>query len=416
MIEPTLKKRITLALLALSFCVLSGFTAKHFFLRAKAETLIEAPVSNIEYGIETNNYFMVREVIKPNENLSTILLRNHIPLSTIDRLMKESAKVFDLSKMTAGNPYTVFCTKDSAKVARCFIYEDNPAEYYVFDMRDTLGVYKGEKLVEVKEQLSSGVINSSLYAEMESNSINPLLAIELSEVYAWTINFFKIQKGDSFKVIYDEKFVDGKSIGVGRVKASYFFHAGKGFYAFYFDENGKGSYFDENAESMKRAFLKAPLKFSRMTSGFTLKRFHPVLKINKPHLGTDFAAPTGTPIMTVGDGVVLDAKFGVFNGNYVKIKHNGTYTTQYLHMSKIAKGMHPGAHVNQGDIIGYVGSTGLATGPHVCFRFWKNGEQVDPRKEKSVGGFPVEKKYQERFRNTMNGMKKRLDGVNANAV
>jgi len=197
--------------------------------------------------------------------------------------------------------------------------------------------------------------------------------------------------------VYEDKSVEGKSIGVGRILAAEFVHFGKPIYSFYFEQDSIGDYFDDEGNSLRKAFLKSPLKFSKISSRYNLNRFHPVQKRFKAHLGTDYAAPQGTPIFTIGNGVVVEAKFSQFNGNYVKIKHNGTYTTQYLHMSKIASGMKPGRRVTQGEVIGYVGSTGLATGPHVCFRFWKNGKQVDHLREDFPTAEPVESKNRAAF-------------------
>jgi murein DD-endopeptidase MepM/ murein hydrolase activator NlpD len=219
----------------------------------------------------------------------------------------------------------------------------------------------------------------------------------LVDVYAWQIDFFRIQKGDWFKVIYEEKLVDGQPVGVGKILAVQFKHEGRQFQAYYFDQGSGTDYFDEEGNSLRKAFLKAPLNFTRISSRYTPRRFHPVQKRWKAHLGTDYAAPTGTPIQTVGDGVVVEAGYNSGNGNYVKVKHNGTYTTQYLHMSRIAKGMRKGAHVKQGQTIGFVGSTGLATGPHLCFRFWKNGKQVDALKVEIPPSEPIESEHLDTF-------------------
>ncbi|HRN42280.1 MAG TPA: peptidoglycan DD-metalloendopeptidase family protein, partial [Vicingus sp.] len=288
-----------------------------------------------------------------------------------------------------------FCSKDSLNNAQCFIYEPNSIEYVVFDLRDSIHVYKQKRPIKTEIRTASGVISSSLYKTLQDANISPVLAIELSNIFAWTIDFYRIQKDDSFKVIYEEKFVDDKSVGLGKIIAAHFNHSGKEFQGHYFEQNGIGDYFDEKANSVKKAFLKSPLKFGRLTSGFTMKRFHPVQKINKAHLGTDYAAPKGTPILATGNGVVVESSHGVFNGNYVKIRHNSTYTTQYLHMSKRA--VKAGEKVKQGDVIGYVGSTGLATGPHVCYRFWKNGKQTNHLKEDFPTAEPIQKQFKDSF-------------------
>lgn len=366
-----------------------------------------------EYGMQIDSFKIHRGVIQRNQFLSEILLKHHVPYPEIDRLVKRSKPIFDVRKIASGKNYAVFCEKGAEGKAQCFIYEPSPTEYIVFDMRDSIEVHKGEKPVEIREATVAGVINSSLYNALTDANTSPALAMELSEMYAWSIDFYRIQKGDKFKVVYEQKYVDDEFIGVGEVKAALFNHRSEDFYGFYFEQDsaGAGDYFDQNAKSLRKAFLQAPLKFSRISSGFTMRRFHPVQKRYKAHLGTDYAAPKGTPIMAVGDGVVTEARFKKFNGNYVKIKHNGTYTTQYLHMSGFASGIKSGKMVRQGDIIGYVGSTGLATGPHVCFRFWKNGKQVDHRKEKLPPSLPVKPENMERFQQHMDVLKELLDGI-----
>jgi murein DD-endopeptidase MepM/ murein hydrolase activator NlpD len=375
----------------------------------EAEVVDSIPSPTIEYGINTDSFTVYKDVIKPNEFLANILLKYKIPYPEIDQLAKESESVFDVKKLASGKNYTILCSKDSLGKAQCFIYEPNAVDYVVFDMRDSISIYKGKKEVTTKIHEASGTIQSSLYQTLDDANVIPVLAIEMADVFAWTIDFYRIQKGDWFKVIYEEKFVDGKSIGIGRVLASNFNHYNKDFFACYFVQDSIGDYFDDEANSLRRAFLKSPLKFGRLTSGFTMRRFHPVQKRNKPHLGTDYAAPKGTPIMATGDGVVIASSRSKYNGNYVKIKHNSTYTTQYLHMSKRAAKV--GQHVMQGDIIGYVGSTGLATGPHVCYRFWKNGSQTNHLKEDFPPSEPVKTQHLERFNKKLKKYKSKVDKI-----
>jgi murein DD-endopeptidase MepM/ murein hydrolase activator NlpD len=224
---------------------------------------------------------------------------------------------------------------------------------------------------------------------MLENEASPELVIKLSEIFAWQIDFYRIREGDHFKVIYEEEFVDNRSIGVKNILGAYFNYSDEEFFAIPFDQDSIPQFFDENGKSLRKAFLKAPLEYSRISSRYSLKRFHPVRKVYKAHLGTDYAAPTGTPIRSVGDGIVIEASYTGNNGRYVKIKHNSVYSTQYLHMSKFARRIKRGTKIKQGEVIGYVGSTGLATGPHLCFRFWKNGVQVNPLKEKIPSSHPV---------------------------
>jgi murein DD-endopeptidase MepM/ murein hydrolase activator NlpD len=226
---------------------------------------------------------------------------------------------------------------------------------------------------------------------------SPELVDRLVDVFAWQVDFFRIQKGDRFKVIYEEEQVDGEAVGIARIKGGYFEHFDKEYYAVHYDQGSGVDYFDESGNSLRKTFLRAPLNFTRISSRYSGRRYHPVLKRFKAHLGTDYAAATGTPIRTVGDGVVLEATYHKGNGNYVKVKHNSTYTTQYLHMSKIASDVRKGTRVSQGQTIGYVGSTGLATGPHLCFRFWKSGVQVDALKVEVPPSEPIHSKHERTF-------------------
>jgi len=354
-----------------------------------------------EYGFVTDSFLLVKDKVKRNQNLSSILLTYGVPYSVIDELAKASKEVFDVRKLATGKPYTIYCTKDSAGLATCFVYEPNPVEYVVFNMQDSVHIFKGKRDIEKRTRFVQGVVNSSLYVDLKKAGADPMLAIELSEIYAWTIDFYRIQKGDAFEILYTENYVEDKSIGVDRILASTFTHFDRPIKAYYFESENEKGYFDDQGNNLKKAFLQAPVKFSRISSGYSMRRFHPVQKRYKAHLGTDYAAPTGTPIMAVGDGVITEAKYKRNNGNYVKMRHNSVYSTQYLHMSKIKSGIKPGVRVSQGDVIGYVGSTGLATGPHVCFRFWKNGKQVDHRREELPPSEPISESSRSAFFDAM---------------
>lgn len=365
---------------------------------SNSETQNEIPEAEFdEYGLVTDSFLVVKDKVKRNQNLSSILLPYGVPYATIDALAKASKEVFDVRKLAAGKPYTIYCTKDSSGYATCFVYEPNAVEYVVFNMQDSVHIYKGKRDIEKRTRYAKGIVNSSLYVDLKKVGADPMLAVELSEIYAWTIDFYRIQKGDEFEVLYTENYVDGQSIGVDRILASTFTHFGKPIRAYYFEGENEKGYFDDKGGNLKKAFLKAPVKYSRISSGYSQRRFHPVQKRFKAHLGTDYAAPTGTPIYAVGDGVITEARFKRNNGNYVKMRHNSVYSTQYLHMSKIKSGIKPGVRVSQGDVIGYVGSTGLATGPHVCFRFWKNGKQVDHRREELPPSEPISEASRPQF-------------------
>lgn len=372
------------------------------------------PEPMIEYGFNLDSFDVFEGMIQPNQFLADILLKYEVTYPEITRLVEKADSIFDIRKIKADRDYMVLCKKDSTGQAVCFIYEKSPTEYVVFDMRDSMDVYIGTKDIELVEREASGTIETSLWDAMVGNDLSPALVVNIADIFAWTIDFYTVQVGDNFKVIFDEKFVDGEYVGVGDIKCIMFQHREQDYYGFSYIQDSAVAFFDEQGMSMKKAFLKSPLEFSQITSGFTMNRVHPVTGVNKPHLGTDYAAPEGTPIMSVGDGVILEAQYKQYNGNYVKVKHNDIVTTQYLHMSKIAEGIVPGVAVKQGQTIGYVGSTGLATGPHVCFRYWKNGEQVDHRKEKFESSEPIKEEIRADYEAYMEEMKARLDAIPVN--
>ena len=354
-----------------------------------------APTVLDEYGIETDIFRTAEHQIRRSQTFSEILSAHDVPAETIHRLAEEARPVFNVRHLQAGRPYRVY--RDDS-TATYLVYEKSPVDYVVFDLRDSLRVYEGQRPVQTRRRAARGTITNSLYQSLVEQDVDPALAIQLAEMYAWQIDFYRIQHGDRFAVIYEEQTIDDQPIGLGNIVAARFTHADRDYYGFRFEQDGRVDYFDEEGNSLRKALLKAPLKYSaRITSRYTKRRFHPVQKRYKAHLGTDYAAPRGTPIISVGDGVIQEAQFKKFNGNYVKIRHNGTYTTGYLHMSRIASGIRPGAHVRQGQVIGYVGSTGLATGPHVCYRFWKHGVQVDPLREELPSSNPVLASYRPAF-------------------
>jgi len=354
----------------------------------------EVHIPNTAYGIVIDSMVIYKDKIKKNQFLADILLKYDVDYQTIDLLTRNSNKeVFDVRRMRAGNKYTILCTNDSISSVQYFVYEETPTSYVVFDLRDSVHMHKGEKEIEIRTKTTAGVISSSLWNAMVENETNPNLTNELSEIYAWTIDFFGIQKGDSYKIVYDELYVEDQNVGIGKVHAALFKHAGHDYYSFYYIQDSTGDYFDEDANSLRRTFLKAPLHFKRISSKFSNNRLHPILKVRQPHHGVDYAAAYGTPVVAIGDGVVTYAAKKGANGNIVKIKHNGTYTTAYLHLSKFGKGIRSGTHVKQGDVIGYVGSTGRSTGPHLDFRFYRNGKAIDPLKVKSPPANPVDTTY-----------------------
>ena len=351
-----------------------------------------------EYGILVDSFIVTKGVVKKNQTLGEILYANHIDHPQIAEIVAKSEEIFDVRYVNPGKDYTVICKKDSTEKACYFIYQENPTNYIVIDLVKGIDVYRGKKEVETRVKVSSGKINSSLSESVEELGISPRVSIKLAEIYAWTIDFFKIQKGDAFRVYYENKYIDGEYIGIGKILAAEFTHKNQNFYSFYYkDHKNYGEYFDEKGRTLRKAFLKAPLDFYRISSRFSRNRKHPVTGKWKGHFGTDYAAPKGTAIMATANGTIKSSGYTKNNGNFVKVRHNGTYTTQYLHMSKIKPGIKKGVYVNQGETIGYVGSTGLATGPHVCYRFWKNGKQVDPYQQQLPPGEPIKKENREAY-------------------
>lgn len=338
------------------------------------------PEPTLLYGIVIDSFDVFEGKVKWNQNLSEILYKFNISNESIYALANASKGVFDVRKLKAGKPYTIIHERDEGKTARQFIFEPDDTEYVVFNLSDTIYVQRIKRDIIKEEKVIVATIESSMYEALLDLGESPLLVDKLVDVFAWQVDPFRIQKGDQIKVIYEQERVGEKVVNIGKIKGAVFNHFGREYYAVLYDQEGKEGYYDENGNSLRKAFLKAPLNYSRISSRYNPRRYHPVLKTYKAHLGTDYAAPTGTEIRTVGDGVIVEAQYSKYNGNYVKVRHNGTYTTQYLHMSRIAKGIRAGVSVRQGQTIGYVGSSGLATGPHLCFRFWKNGKQVDALK------------------------------------
>lgn len=363
------------------------------------------------YGHEVDSYTIYEGKVKRNQNLSEILSDFNISYQDLHTLSGRAKEVYDVRKLKAGSKFSIIHNNDSLKTARQFIFEPSPTEYVVYNFADSVFAKLEKKHVEVRERVMAAEINSSVYNSIVDLGSSPILVNQLVDVYAWQVDFFRIAKGDKFKIIFEEQIVDGNVIGIGEIKGAYFEHIGKGYYAIPFQSGEKLDYFDEKGNSLRKTFLKAPLNFSRISSRYSPRRFHPVQKRYKAHLGTDYAAPTGTPIRTVGDGVVLEARYHGGNGNYVKIRHNSNYTTQYLHMSKIASGIRPGVKVEQGKTIGYVGSTGLANGPHLCFRFWKNGRQVDALKVDVPSSSGIDSTYMADFRIVSDNIQTQLNKI-----
>ena len=369
---------------------------------------------NLHFGIDLNDYELRKNKIKRGDTFGKILEENGIDYPQVYAILEAIKGNVSVRKLTLGKPYSLFYSKDSIPTPEYFVYHPGVSGYSVIHLRDSLygqEVVKPTRLVELE---ASGVIESSLYETMQNSGINESLTYYLSDVYAWTVDFFRLQKGDRFKVIYTEKFVDDSiSVGIERIKAAYFEHNGKPLYAFEFisdPEKGIVDYFDNEANSLRRAFLQGPLKFNRVSSRYNLRRRIAYYGNRiRPHKGTDFAASVGTPILATANGTVVKSSYTRGNGNYVTLKHNGTYSTQYLHMKK--RKVKVGEFVEQGDIIGWVGMTGNTSGPHVCYRFWKNGKQVDPFKQKLPDAKPISSELKSKFAEYIVPYKTKLDCI-----
>jgi len=354
--------------------------------------LKEAKKLEFLYEIPVDSFDIVTGKVRRNQMLGNILDDFGITAKQVYEISQLPVDLFDVRKIKSGNPYVIFLSKDSLHTAKHFVYEDDKVNYISLHFGDSIKAERKRKAVEIRTMKLSGEIRTSLWEAFIEKNANPIMAVELSEIYAWSIDFFGLQPGDQFKVIYDEAFVDSVSVGIETIHCCWFFHSGHEFWGFPFVQDSVRSFFDEEGNSLRKAFLKAPLRFSRISSGFSHSRLHPILKIRRPHHGVDYAAPYGTPVHAVGDGQVIAKAYQRGGGNYIKIKHNSVYTTSYLHLSKFGYGIQKGTYVKQGDVIGYVGSTGLSTGPHLDFRFYMNGSAVNPL---TVDAPPVEPVHEE---------------------
>lgn len=401
-----------IALLQVAYFIIDYYQTKELMKKLAKEKEVEKPAPVLLFNLPVDSFTVVPGQVRSGQNLSDILVSKGISMAKIDEISKKSILTFDVRKMKVNNPYYFFMNKKNTSKPEYFIYEINPVDYVVYDLSDSLRIYKEKKPIETLIKSASGVITSSLWNALEAQALDYNLALTLSEIYAWSIDFYGLQKGDKFRVVFEENFVYGKSIGIGRVYASEFVHNKESFYAFRFTQDNEDSYFDDKGQSLKKAFLKSPLKFSRISSTFSANRFHPVLKIYRPHFGVDYAAPTGTPVMSIGDGTVIAKAYqAAGGGNYLKIKHNSVYTTSYMHLSGYASGITTGSHVRQGQVIGYVGATGLASGPHLDFRVFFNGSPIDPLKVKSEPGLPVAKQYMQNYTVHRDSMLTKLNAI-----
>ena len=391
-------KKITPFLILLLFLVSCGGGNDDNSTRTSSKKCAEPKYL---YGICIDSLDVKEDCVKKNEFLANILQREGVSYNTVNYIDRNCRGVFDVRKIKVGNKYVFLETRDSVPTAKYWIYEIDRTNYAVFQLTDSLSAWRGEKEVITEIEHVGVEIKSSLWNAMAEAGCDYSLILELSDIYAWTIDFFGIQPGDSCKAIYEKKYIAGDTVsfGIGNIYAAYFKNNGEGKYAFCFEQDGRKEYFDENGDNLRKAFLKAPLNYRRISSTFSNGRMHPVYHVVRPHHGVDYAAQVGTPVQSIGDGTVIakgwDTKGG---GNYVKIKHNSTYTTTYMHLKGFAKGISQGCKVKQGQTIGYVGSTGASTGPHLDFRLQKNGTYIDPLKFKSPSAEPVKKENMGRFK------------------
>jgi len=373
----------------------------------------------ILYGIIADDYRTETNTIKQGETLGTILNRYGVSAYTIDRLDKASREIFPLRQIRADRPYTAFLTTDSLTadsipVGRLdyLVYEKDLVEYVVFGFKgDSVSITTGEKEVTLRRQRRSSTIDTSLWGAIMRDSLPYALAAEMEDIYQWTVDFFGIQQGDSFTVIYDEKLIDTTHVGIGRIWGAKFTHAGKDVYAIPFKQDDKVKYWEYDGASLRKQLLKAPLKFTRISSRFSYARLHPVHRVYRPHLGVDYAAPKGTPVHAVADGIVIFKGWGGGGGNTLKIKHAGNLVTGYLHLSRFAKGISQGTRVSQGQLIGYVGSTGTSTGPHLDYRIWKNGKAINPLTVPQEPAEPIKKENRAKFEHIRDRIIAELNGT-----
>jgi len=377
------------------------------------QTFVE-PEPLKEFGFVLDDYIVKRDTIRKGDSFGEILERNHIGYPRIFNIAENAKDSFDIRKLQVGKPYTLLCGNDSLQTPECFIYQPNNIDYVVIKFADSIETYRGKKPITLVEREASGIVMNNLSETMESQGLPYQLINDMSDIYAWTIDFFRLQKGDRFKIVYKQRFIhDSIYAGIESIDAAYFQHKDEAFYAFNFmvdSTKNIADYFDENTKSLRRTFLKAPVQFSRISSRYNLNRRIAYYGYKlRPHKGTDFAAPIGTPILATANGTVTESRRRGGNGKYVKIKHNATYSTQYLHMK--AQNVKKGDFVKQGDVIGWVGMTGNTGGPHVCYRFWKNGKQVDPFKQKLPAAESIPDSLKTQYIEFIKPLKSQLDQI-----
>lgn len=362
-------------------------------------------------GFSPDSLEVTEGKVKNGQFFSTLLGSLGMSQQEAYNLTEASVDVFDVKTLRVGQSYRAYYD-DS--VLQYLVYDRDKASCLVFDCTEPYDAWVYEKPVTVEKRFADVTIDNSLWVDMRAAGVSPLLIVSLSDIYAWTVDFFALQKGDRFRVLYEERMCDGEVIAVDTVRYAVFSHAGEDFPMVMYDQKDGGNiWWNEKGESMRKAFLKAPLNYSRISSGFSYARRHPITRRVQPHTGVDYAAPKGTPVVTIGDGVVTSAKYEGAGGNTVRIRHNSVYSTAYLHLSKYAKGLKAGQRVRQGEVIGYVGSTGRSTGPHLDFRVWKNGTPINPLKMESPPAEPINDSNKEAFTAAAAKYKAQIDSIQA---
>lgn len=403
-----LKPYLNILLLSLAFIACKNET-EPIIQPVKHEKIV------YDFGFKLNDFVVILDTIKLGDTFGNIIEKQNLNGKQVYNIIAQVKDSFDIKNFRVGKPYTILCDKTKAKKLNYFIYQPDQLNYFVLDFRDSIVfIQQKQKPVSYKRKTVAGELNGSLSETLKNEGASASLTAELMNVYKWSIDFFKSKKGDKFAITYTERFInDSIYDGVDSLHAAFFEYKGKKIYAFPYkqSEKTKTEFYDEQGKVLKNFFLKAPLKTINITSKFSKRRFHPVQMRFKPHNGTDYAAPHGTPVMSTANGVVEQAGFSAGNGNYVKVKHDKTYATQYLHLSRIL--VRRGQKITQGQVIGKVGSTGLVTGPHVCYRFWKNGQQVDALKIKLPNSVPMDSKNIPEYLNFIKPLKQTLDSVAA---
>lgn len=365
-----------------------------------------------KYGIPTDRYNVKYGIVKPGQTLSVILSEHGLSKKEIHQLAQNAKGTFDVRKIKNGQAYAVFTSQDSLAIPQYFVYEEDPKSYVVFSLKDDYKVNRGKNPVEWRQKEVKGKVESSLWVAMQNNNTSPQLAIVLSHIFGWSIDFFGLQKEDEFRVIYEQEYVDEKGLQNFHVLAASFHTSDSTYYAIPFVQDGEELYYNEQGNSLEGAFLKAPLDYYRISSRFTNSRYHPVLKRYRAHHGVDYAAPTGTPVYAIGNGKVIAKGYQAGGGgNYVKIRHNSVYTTTYMHLSRFAKGLKVGSTVKQKEVIGYVGSTGLSTGPHLDFRVYENGRPINPLLIKSQPKKPISSTNMQQYTVVRDSLMRRLSAL-----